>query len=305
MPESGTPATDPSEIGFGTVGSDVRSEPASESGSQVRPGDVRTDGQGEQSQQHSDDPESLAERLTRYAGYWNLEFGNEQGEGAASGGIPGAFGSINAGAWGQGVFLSLTVVDIGLTIITLGELAALKAAARQSISAMRKAGKFAKQAVNAAADRIGDATRAVIKYGDKAASVLSTTSRNASRAIRNMIERELGESLKGYDYFLHGTTRELAESFALLPGRELFTTLDPAVARLFAERTIAKLGGREIGGIAVVLPQEVTKHLVSTGQLIVRPISDMPNVLEWVFQPGARDTILRLGDILPLPPGAL
>jgi hypothetical protein len=180
MPESGTPVTDRSQILFGAGGSDVRSEPASESGSQVRPGE--TGGQGEQSQQRSDDPESLAERLTRYAGYWNLEFGNEQGEGAASGGIPGAFGSINAGAWGQGFFLGLTVVDIVLTIISLGELAALKAAAKQSIAAIRKAGKFAKQAVNAAANAAGDATRAVRKYADEAASVVNTASRNADEA---------------------------------------------------------------------------------------------------------------------------
>jgi hypothetical protein len=122
--------------------------------------------------------------------------------------------------------------------------------------------------------------------------------------IRGAISSELGESLAGYEYFIHGTTAGVARNFELQAGRSLHTTTDPAVARLFAERTVAKAGGGEVGGIAVVLPRESVSHLRSLGQLTVRPISDMPQHLETVFAPGARETILKTGTIIPLPPGA-
>ncbi|MCW5801284.1 MAG: hypothetical protein KIT31_02645 [Deltaproteobacteria bacterium] len=130
-----------------------------------------------------------------------------------------------------------------------------------------------------------------------AATVGSTT--------RKTIEAEFGESLDGYEYFIHGTTREVAEGFALLPGRELYTTVDRSVARHFAERTIAKAGAGEVGGVAIVLPRQQVQHLKASGQLVVRPICDMPRLLEWVFRPGARETILKAGEIVCLPRGAL
>lgn len=123
--------------------------------------------------------------------------------------------------------------------------------------------------------------------------------------IRGAIQAELGESLAGQEFFLHGTTAEVAEAFELQPGRPLFTTTNPAVARLFAERTVAKAGGGSVGGIGIVLPRETVGQLRSLGQLTVRPISDMPQHLEWVFGPGAHDTIARQGTIVTLPPGAL
>jgi len=123
--------------------------------------------------------------------------------------------------------------------------------------------------------------------------------------VRGVIEGELGESLAGREIFLHGTTDEVAQSFELQAGRSLFTTTDRAAARLFAERTIAKVGGGQVGGVAIVLPRAAANQLRSLGQLIVRPVSDMPQIIEWVFLPGARETILRLGEIIRLPPGGL
>ncbi|AUX37642.1 MULTISPECIES: SpvB/TcaC N-terminal domain-containing protein [Sorangium] len=93
-------------------------------------------------------PESAMDRLARYAGYWHLEFGDDGREGAASGGIPGAFGSINGGAWAQGLFLALTAADVVLTVLTLGELAALKASLK---GAMRATGQAMRRLASAAA----------------------------------------------------------------------------------------------------------------------------------------------------------
>ncbi len=126
----------------------------------------------------------------------------------------------------------------------------------------------------------------------------------AGGGVRGAIEAELGESLAGQEFFLHGTTAEVAEGFELQVGRPLFTTTNPKLARLFAERTVAKAGGGEVGGVALVLPREAVSRLRSLGQLTVRPISDMPQLLEWVFGPGAQETILRHGTIVTLPPGA-
>jgi hypothetical protein len=123
--------------------------------------------------------------------------------------------------------------------------------------------------------------------------------------LRTAIEAELGESLAGQEFSLHGTTAEIAENFELQAGKALFATTEPSVARLFAERTIAKLGAGEVGGVALVLPRAVVGRLRSLGLLTVRSIGDMPNVIEWVFSPGAREILLREGEIVVLPPGAL
>jgi len=123
--------------------------------------------------------------------------------------------------------------------------------------------------------------------------------------LRSVLESELGESLAGQEYFIHGTTASVAENFELAAGRPLFTTLDRSVARLFAARSVLKAGGGDVGGVAVVLPRDVVSQLRSLRLLTVRPISDMPQHLEWVFSPGTRDTIITRGTILPLPPGTL
>jgi hypothetical protein len=76
------------------------------------------------------------DRVARVAGWWHLEFsGDPRGQ---SGGIPGGFGSHNLGAFGQALFVALTVVDIALTIASLGGLAGIKAGLRAAISAARR-----------------------------------------------------------------------------------------------------------------------------------------------------------------------
>jgi hypothetical protein len=133
---------------------------------------------------------------------------------------------------------------------------------------------------------------------DAAADSAQTTKR-----IRAAIEADIDESLEGMEYFLHGTTADIANGFSLEAGRRLFAATDPEVARLFAKRTVEKMGTGEPGFVAVVLPREVVQHLRATGQLTVRPVSDIPHLLEWIFSPGAQDAILKHGYLVTLPKG--
>jgi hypothetical protein len=47
--------------------------------------------------------------------------------------------------------------------------------------------------------------------------------------------------------------------------------------------------------VAIVLPRQAANKLRALGQLTVTPISDMPQHLEWIFHPGAVETIDRTG----------
>lgn len=192
MPESGTPVTNLSQIRSGTGGRDVRGEPGSENGSGVRPGGIA--GSAEEGA-----PGGSAE-------------GREGGEpGGGSGGIRGGSGWLSLPSWLAAPINAVLdvaaaaadVVQFGLDIVGLvpglGEIAdglnglislarGDYAGAALSFAAMipfagwaATAGKFGKKALNAA-DTVGDATRAVTKYGDEAASVVSTASRNADEA---------------------------------------------------------------------------------------------------------------------------
>lgn len=82
--------------------------------------------------------QTVMDKVVKYAGYWNLEFGNGK-KGGKSGGIPGGMGSLNLGAWGQGLYVALTVVDIALTVVTLGGLAAVKAGLKVALKVGVKA----------------------------------------------------------------------------------------------------------------------------------------------------------------------
>jgi len=140
-------------------------------------------------------------------------------------------------------------------------------------------------------------------YGDNAfVNMTARRADDAARArLREAIEAGIGESIGGQEFFLHGTRSDFAGAFELQPGKHLFATTDPAVAKIFAERTIAKTGGGELGGVAVVLPRDVVSQLRTQGHLTVRPISDMPSFFEWVFGPGAYDTLMREAQFTSLP----
>lgn len=76
-----------------------------------RPGDG--DGAGGSGRQ------TLMDRLTHYAGYLNFEFGSDSPDGE-SGGAPGGMGSLNLGAWGQGLYIGLSVINFALLFAGVG-----------------------------------------------------------------------------------------------------------------------------------------------------------------------------------------
>jgi len=76
---------------------------------------------------------TVMDYVTHVAGWWNLQFSSQPG--GHSGGIPGGMGSHNLGGWGQGAYVALTVLDIVLTVISLGGLAAIKAGIRSILEA--------------------------------------------------------------------------------------------------------------------------------------------------------------------------
>lgn len=92
---------------------------------------------------------SIGDQITHYLGYANLEFGDGDPNGVATGGIPGAFGKYHAGGWGQALYGVLTVATVVLTILSFGAskaaltggMAGLRAALRGGIRALRGAAR--------------------------------------------------------------------------------------------------------------------------------------------------------------------
>lgn len=81
---------------------------------------------------------TVMDHVVRIAGYWNLEFSSNP-KGSQTGGVPGGMGSTDLGRWGQALYVALTVVDIALTIVSLGGLAAIKAGLKTALKASTKA----------------------------------------------------------------------------------------------------------------------------------------------------------------------
>jgi hypothetical protein len=123
--------------------------------------------------------------------------------------------------------------------------------------------------------------------------------------VRSTVETMYGESLRGHEYFIHGTTAEVAKSFQWESGKVLYMTKDLATAKIFAQRTVDKAGGDERGGVVLVLEGSTVIRLRSSRLLIPRQIDDMPGHWEWVFQPGAKTIVDTEGVFMPLPRGVL
>ena len=275
MPEAGTPVTDPSQIRFGSGGSDVRGEPGAESGSGVRPGGV-AGGSAEG---------------TPGAGGQGAPGGSQEGrEGGQPGGgrgLKGGMGTHELPSWLSWIDTGLDWLQTGLDVVGLipglGEIAdglngllslarGDYAGAALSFAAMSPfagwaatAGKFGKKVVNAA-DAVGDVTRAVTEYGDEAASVVSTVSRNADEAAQfaSKNARELAASSKDdFVSFYHGTSREYAEAIRergidLARGR-----FDADFGRGFymsSSREVAESAGRRLYGDAVDIVEYRVAH---------------------------------------------
>ncbi|MFX0541567.1 SpvB/TcaC N-terminal domain-containing protein [Roseovarius sp. S4756] len=99
------------------------------------------------------EPATVMDHVVRVAGYWNLEFSSSGTGGSRTGGVPGGMGSLDLGRWGQGLYVALTAVDIVLTVVTLGGLAAIKTGLKVGLRLMMSAGRRAIAAVGRAFSR--------------------------------------------------------------------------------------------------------------------------------------------------------
>lgn len=125
-------APQPQRSGAGPNGS---AEGSGNGNSQPQQDGDKTNGAGGQK------PATTMDQIMRVAGWWHLEFSDDpKGE---SGGIPGGMGSWNLGAWGQAAFLALTVVDLVLTVVSLGGLAGIKAGLKIALKAVTSFGRKA------------------------------------------------------------------------------------------------------------------------------------------------------------------
>ena len=94
-------------------------------------------------------PATVMDHVVRVAGWWNLEFSSKPG-GSQTGGVPGGMGNMDLGRWGQALYVALTVVDVVLTVLSLGGLAAIKAALKTALKAsMRTLASLGRKAMAA------------------------------------------------------------------------------------------------------------------------------------------------------------
>ncbi|MBN1203911.1 MAG: hypothetical protein JXB05_03170 [Myxococcaceae bacterium] len=117
--------------------------------------------------------------------------------------------------------------------------------------------------------------------------------------IADQIKPEFDEP---FEFFLHGTTHARAVKFEPEEGRRIFTATDVHVARLFAQRTVGREGGR-LGVAVIALPRDIADQLRKKGVLRTQPVPDMPAMLETIFEPGAVEALENHAEIQPLPEG--
>lgn len=124
-------APNPNANGQGTQGKPGgQGQPGSQGQPGGKPGEGKNGGPPAQ--------KTAMDYVTQVAGYWNLEFGGGDAKGAASGGVPGAFGTHNWGGWGQAIYVALTVADIVITFLSLGGTAGIKAGLKAGWAAAKK-----------------------------------------------------------------------------------------------------------------------------------------------------------------------
>ena len=86
-------------------------------------------------------PPSTGNQIVHYLGYLNLEFGDGDPNGAATGGVPGAFGSHNWGGWGQAIYGFFTVASVVLIFFGGGAFKAATAGSKLAVTGGTKAAK--------------------------------------------------------------------------------------------------------------------------------------------------------------------
>lgn len=125
--------------------------------------------------------------------------------------------------------------------------------------------------------------------------------------LRSRLRTFIAEQIKPefdepFEFFIHGTTHARAVGFKPEKGLRLFTATDIHAARLFAQRTVGREGGR-VGAAVIAIPREIADQLRQRGVLRTQRVPDMPDMLETIFEPGAVETLTDYAVIRPMPKG--
>lgn len=136
----------------------------------------------------------------------------------------------------------------------------------------------------------------------------------AGPSLRKLAEEAgAAEEIEGeIEVFAHGTSSEAAFEMiessggSLSPsggnfGGQLHTVPDPAVARVFAQRTAGRVpGGAQPSVVGIALPRKIVEMLRQRGLLRSNPIQNPPpgvsaGAQQWVFEPGALEFLQKYG----------
>ena len=106
-------------------------------------------------------------------------------------------------------------------------------------------------------------------------------------------------TLKGQSLILHGTSsrniQQMGGSFIAPEGKKFFGAIDFKTAMLFGQRNIAKSGGGDLVGSAIILDGRTFKTLQDRGNILIKPVDDMPDLTELIFDVNAVDVLREDG----------
>ncbi len=114
-----------------------------------------------------------------------------------------------------------------------------------------------------------------------------------------------------FEVFAHGTTSIPAQEYVETQGKNLstsggnfrgkfYTVPDVEVARKFAARAATRVTGQQSAVVGIALPRAVADQLRANKMLTPGPVENPPpgvssSAQQWVFQPGALDTLKKEG----------
>ncbi len=101
------------------------------------------------------------------------------------------------------------------------------------------------------------------------------------------------EAAKKHGICQSNVSRATAESGAGSSPRAWGTAKCQRPGKLIAQRTAGREGGAP-GLRLFVLPRAVAQDLRARGLLRIKPVDDMLDIREFIFQPGAREILNRL-----------
>ena len=83
-------------------------------------------------------------------------------------------------------------------------------------------------------------------------------------------------------------------------GKEFFGAIDFDAAKVFGQRNIAKSGGGDLVGSAIVIDEKLFASLKRNGHIRIKPVDDMPHLQEMIFDAKAVDVLRKNGTWIDL-----